>query len=977
VISRTRNFLPAVLASAFLALLLAAAAPQERPDLNRLDPALNLALAQMERLEASGRPGQIPQLARTLGVSEGPFATGEAWVDVLIRGSGAESAVRMAGGMPGSRLGSVVTARLPLDQVAAVAAASGVQYVEAASVCYPSLASSLPETGADAIHDTYGEKGAGVLVAVYDTGIDFTHPDFINDDGSSRIAYLWDQTDNSGTAPSGYAYGSEWSRIEITDEIDGTPAGLVTQLDLNGHGTHVAGIAAGNGRATGNGVDAGTYTGLAPEADLLIIKGGDDSFLSTDVQDGVAWAVAKAASLGQPVVINLSLGGHGYAHDGTSLYEQAMDSAAGAGSIIVAAAGNEADNLIHDRVSIMEIQAVPKDSIGLEINSYTPASGTGNDYVKFDIWYTGTASVRMEVHSPNGQVYGPIDPGNLSFSSDQADGHVSATSSSAANANNSDKEAIITIDDETAGQEPAEGTWWIVFELLSGDQAVIDAWIYGTTLAGTIAGGTADYSVAVPACAQEVIAVGSYVSKWGWTALNGLNYSYVGLSRLDDYSTFSSWGPTRDGRTKPDIMAPGQGIHAALSTQMTTEPDSSYIAPDGVHRVTQGTSQAAPHVAGAVALMLGGIATLTPTQVLTALQNGAASDSYTGSVPNTIWGAGKLDARVSYELATGTSDTTPPAVTIGMLRNTVLTEYLDLYVWPRETLPAIPRLWVSATGGGADTLVTELISTEDGPLYVADYMIPAAGNYTLNVMAGDMAGNDTTYTRAFSAAGAGLGGGVLASADGLMSATFTSGALASGGYIIATPLLARPGESVPEALGDGLSPAYRLLPEGATLDRAARISFAYDPARPGGASPEDLRICRWDGQAWVEVESWADSERRRVEASIDELGIYQLRIGDASTTALRFGLEQNYPNPFNGSTRIRYTLARDADVEITILNVRGQRVRTLVDRQESAGRHLVSWDGRGEAGRTLASGIYLVVMRTDRQVFTRKVLLLQ
>jgi len=973
---RLRTMPSAALGSVFLALLLVAAAPQERPELNRLDPSLSMALMKMQPLEQIGRPGEIPLLARSLGVSEGPPGASEPWVDVLIRGPGAESAIRMAGGLPGSRLGGVTTARLPLSQVAGVAAAAGIHYVEAAVRCYPTLEASVPETGANMVHDTYGEKGAGVLVAVYDTGIDFTHPDFIKADGMTRIAFLWDQSDNSGTAPTGYAYGSEWTAAQINDEIDGSPVGLVTQQDINGHRTHVAGIAAGNGRATGNGVDAGTYTGMAPEADLLIIKGGDNSFSSADVQDGVAWAVAKAAALGQPVVINLSLGGHGYAHDGTSLYEQALNSASGAGSIIVAAAGNEADDLIHGRATVNEVQAVPKDSIGIEISSYTPSSGTGNDYVKLDIWYSGTAGVRMVVRSPNGHAYGPIDPGNLSFTSDHADGHISAASSSAPNANNGDKEAIIAIDDQTAGQEPVAGTWWVVFELLSGEEVTIDTWIYDNTLNGTISGGTADYSIAVPACAEEVIAVGSYVSTWGWTALNGLGYSYLGSSRLGDYSTFSSWGPTRDGRTKPDIMAPGQGIFAALSTQMSTAPDSSHIAPDGVHRVNQGTSQAAPHVAGAVALMLGTSASLTPTQVLTALQNGAESDSYTGTVPNNTWGVGKLDARESYELATGTTDATPPDVTIGLLRNTVLTEYLDLYVWPRETLPDIPSLWVSSTSGD-DTLTTELISTEDGPLYVADYLIPAAGNYTLNALVFDAAGNDSIHTRNFSAAGAGLGGGMLVSADGIMTATFTSGALASGGYVIATPFRTRPGETMAAGVEEGLSPAYRLIPEGASLDRKARLSFAYDPARLGSASPEDLRICRWTGEAWTAVESWTDTERRRVEASITELGIYQLRIDETVGFDLSFGLEQNYPNPFNGSTRIRYTLARSADVSITILNVRGQRVRTLVDRHQSAGRHIVSWDGRGEGGRDLASGIYLVVMRTDRQVFTRKVLLLQ
>ena len=99
-----------------------------------------------------------------------------------------------------------------------------------------------------------------------------------------------------------------------------------------------------------------------------------------------------------------------------------------------------------------------------------------------------------------------------------------------------------------------------------------------------------------------------------------------------------------------------------------------------------------------------------------------------------------------------------------------------------------------------------------------------------------------------------------------------------------------------------------------------------------------------------------------------------LSLGDMP---LADGLLPNYPNPFNGSTQIRFTLARSSEVEIAVLNVRGQRVRTLTDRNWDAGRHAVSWDGRGNDGRRLASGVYLVLMRAGEKNFTRKILLLQ
>ena len=151
-----------------------------------------------------------------------------------------------------------------------------------------------------------GLSGKGVLLAIIDSGIDYTHPDFRNADGSTRLLALWDQT-AEGTPPKGYRIGSEFTQEELNQSLR---ENQVLSRDLSGHGTAVAGIAAGNGRAS-----SGRYRGVAPESELLVVKLGiprPDSFpRTTELMQGVDYAVLKALELSMPLVINLSFG-NGY-----------------------------------------------------------------------------------------------------------------------------------------------------------------------------------------------------------------------------------------------------------------------------------------------------------------------------------------------------------------------------------------------------------------------------------------------------------------------------------------------------------------------------------------------------------------------------------------------------------------------------------------------------------------------------------------
>ena len=145
--------------------------------------------------------------------------------------------------------------------------------------------------GAARRRSTPAGSGRGVVVGIVDTGIDLAHADFRAASGQTRIKYLWNQP-WSGTPPAGFNYGAEYSEAQIN-------AGGANHHDDDGHGTHVAGIAAGNGRATGNGYAAYRYVGMAPEADLIVVKMRNSD---SDLINGVNYVFTRAAAMGKPAV---------------------------------------------------------------------------------------------------------------------------------------------------------------------------------------------------------------------------------------------------------------------------------------------------------------------------------------------------------------------------------------------------------------------------------------------------------------------------------------------------------------------------------------------------------------------------------------------------------------------------------------------------------------------------------------------------
>ena len=613
--------------------ILSAADPAASFNRSKIDRAL------MKEIERSQRTDAQKNSYRLLK------SKGKTWTcDVIIRYTDINEILRL-GIKPQAVYSTLLTARVTVEQVQRLSTARSVSFIEAGKSSEVKLDKSRIEMKVDKLNSGNATgtalKGKGVIVGVIDSGIDWKHQDFRKDSDTTktRILFLWDQTDErTGVGPATFNYGAEYTSALINDELDGTPAGKVLEDDPNGHGTHVAGIAAGDGSTSG-----GVYIGVAPEADLIIVKGGNGGFTSTNVINGIAYIRQKAEALGKPFVINMSLGGHNGAHDGTDAQEVVVDEELNgkSGRQIVMAAGNEGSDRIHSNDLLAKGE---QKVITLTVPAYTPQADAENDVVYITMWHQAGDAFTVSVKRPDNTVVsaGP----RKKVSSSNAAGYVEVSNMQGTANSKGALETTITIADSAENAAPMAGDWIITVKCDSNKvNGVFDLWIAGVTIPGAdfTDGHTMNKLVGVPATAELGITVGSYVTKWSWTAMDGLTYSYNGDSRLNDYSTFSSMGPTRDGRQKPDVSAPGQAI-AAPRSSLKNPPAHELIGAGGKYVVEQGTSMATPQVAGLIALMLQHQPALSALKIRSVLTTTARKDSLTGASESDQWGFGKVDA---------------------------------------------------------------------------------------------------------------------------------------------------------------------------------------------------------------------------------------------------------------------------------------------------------------------------------------------
>lgn len=598
--------------------------------MSKLDPQLAFlvegGVAQLEAtadVEAVLERFGVERDTRRGGKAKPTAATG-ASVSVLAQYSGDPQALAKAGLRIHSISGDVVTGTVELNAVPSLAAIAEVERLEAARSMQVELDLSLVECRANLVHTgPPGRRGAGVIVGICDSGCDFTHPSFRRADGTSRILFIWDQGLNpqaGEAAPAGFGYGVEYNSAQINAALaTANPFNQVRHRDPGGHGTHVSGIAAGDGSAPGNGQPAGTFIGVAPEADLIVVanrsNGAEGLGTSASTLDAVNYIFQHAGTLSRPCVVNMSLGDNLGPHDGTSLLERGLDNLLGtAGRAFVKSAGNAGAARCH-------AQATVPSGTTENIRFNQPANDAGANQI--DMWYRGGDAFRVSVIDPAGNSVGPVNVGTA-MTFNLPGGNTVRIDHRNNDPINGDRRVFMTFAPGAMGTMRS-GNWTIqVNSLSSPNGGRLDAWIQrGNVVPEFLAPHENNArTISTPGTAREVITAGNYVSRG------------AGVGSL---ASTSSRGPTRDGRVAPTLAAPGRIIMSADGESTSGGP----YRPDG------GTSMAAPHVTGTIALMLQKNRSRTQAQIKSCLESSARSDAQTGPVPNTAWGSGKLDANAA------------------------------------------------------------------------------------------------------------------------------------------------------------------------------------------------------------------------------------------------------------------------------------------------------------------------------------------
>jgi subtilisin family serine protease len=462
----------------------------------------------------------------------------------------------------------------------------------------------------------YNLFGSGVIVAIIDSGIDYSHPDFRNEDGTTRILDLWDQT-IPGNPPEGYYVGTLYPKEQINEALQiSMPERLsvVPSTDLSGHGTHVAGIAAGNGRASN-----GRNRGVASQSDLIIVKLGasvGESFpRTTQLMEAIDFCIRRAIAYNQPLAINISFGNNYGSHDGASLLESYISDMANRWKINIVigtgnegAAGKHAGGILENQIQVIDL-----------------AVGQYEFTFNLQIWKNFYDRFEITLISPGGTRVGPIPErlGTQQFSIGQTEIYLYFGQPLPYNS-----QQEIYLEFIPRADYIESGVWKI--ELVPREIVVgnYDLWLPS---GGVLSPDTEflrpseQTTLTVPSSAQKAITVGAY---------NAYN---------DSLAFFSGRGfPRNAGFVKPDLVAPGVDITSA--------------APGGGYRTQSGTSMATPFVTGSVALLMewgivqGNDPYFYGEKMKAYLIAGARHLSIERIYPNPTLGFGALCLRESFQL---------------------------------------------------------------------------------------------------------------------------------------------------------------------------------------------------------------------------------------------------------------------------------------------------------------------------------------
>lgn len=425
--------------------------------------------------------------------------------------------------------------------------------------------------------DDLAETGRGVLVGVIDWGCDFAHPDFVDGDGVSRVQALWDQR---AEVPDGnsYGYGRVLRRGDLTAALKAddpyTVAGYHparSDTGVGAHGTHVMGIALGNGRGGGP-------MGLAPGADCAFVHLGMPGWEkagplgdSSNLLEALHFLVAEAGD--RPLAINMSIGRHAGPHDGSTLVEQAIDWLVRArpGTAVVQSTGNYFARNVHSAGQLINGES---DDLSFEVYA---GDTTPNE---LEVWYPGRDVFRAALVAPDGRrIAEAAQNDKVPLVRDGV--RIGTLYHRARDPNNGDHHINLFL-----YPNAPVGTWRLVLTGEDVSDGRYHAWLERDpgcrTCQSLFAPRNADYTATTGSICngQQTIAVGAYDAHHPDHPI----------------ASFSSSGPTRDGRVRPVLLAPGVRVLSARS-----HPRKGTAA---LLTRMSGTSMAAPHVTGTLALML-------------------------------------------------------------------------------------------------------------------------------------------------------------------------------------------------------------------------------------------------------------------------------------------------------------------------------------------------------------------------------------